>query len=125
MRETRVLGIKWPQWHILIFEGQEKVDMRKCPHLLSHEMTGQVDSGTLDQFLSSPHVVLYPAVVSSCSAELCFVLGKDGLRYRLRTPCNFENSVFLGQYSNKREDVKKMGSQARDLNENLGSQARV
>ena len=74
----------------------------KCPHLFSHEMTGQVDSGALDQFLSSPHVVSYPAVVSSCSAELCFLLGKDGLRYRLRTPCNSEHSVFIGQYSNKR-----------------------
>ena len=73
----------------------------KCPHLLSHEMTGQVDSSALDQFLSSPHAVSYPAVVSSCSAELCFVLGKDGLRYRLRTPCNSEHSVFIGQYSNK------------------------
>ena len=73
----------------------------KCPHLLSHEMTGQVDSGALDQFLSSPHVVLYLVVVS-CSAELCFVFGKDGLRYRLRTPCNSEHSGFIGQYSNKR-----------------------
>ena len=73
----------------------------KCPHLLSHEMTGQVDSNALDQFLSSPHVVSYPAVVS-CSAELCCVLGKDGLRYRLRTPCKSEHSVFIGQYSNKR-----------------------
>ena len=124
MRETRDLGHKWPQWHTSRFEGQEKVDVRKCPHLLSHEMAGQVDFCTLDQFLSSPHVVSYPAVVSSCSAEL-FVLGKDGLRYRLRTPCNSEHSVFIGQYFNKREDVKKMGSQARDLNENLGSQARV
>ena len=50
----------------------------KCPHLLSHEMAGQVDSGALDQFLSLPHVVSYPAVVSSCSAELCFVLGRIG-----------------------------------------------
>ena len=74
----------------------------KCPHLLSHEMTGQVDSGALNQFLSPPHVVSHPAVVSSCSAELCFVFGKGGLRYRLRTPCNSEHSVFIGQYSNKR-----------------------
>ena len=44
----------------------------KCPHL-SNEMTGQVDSSALDQFLSSPHVVSYPAVVSSCSTELCSV----------------------------------------------------
>ena len=28
MRETRDLGIKWPQWHTLMFEGQEVVDMR-------------------------------------------------------------------------------------------------
>ena len=74
----------------------------KCPHLLSHEMTGQVDSRSLDQFLSLPHVVSYPAVVTSFSAELCFVLGNVGLRYRLRTPCNSEHSVFIRQYSNKR-----------------------
>ena len=74
----------------------------KCPHLLSHEMPGPVDSGALDHCLSLPHVVSYPAVVPSCSAELCCVLGKDGLRYRLRPPCKSEHSVFIGQYSNKR-----------------------
>ena len=32
MRETRDLGIKWPQWHTLLFEGQVAVDMRVvCP----------------------------------------------------------------------------------------------
>ena len=67
----------------------------KCPHLLSHEMTGQVDPGALDQFLRSPHFLSYSAVVSSCSAELCSVLGKDGLRDRLHTPCYSEHSVFV------------------------------
>ena len=28
MCETRDLGIWWPQWHALIFEGQTRVDMR-------------------------------------------------------------------------------------------------
>ena len=81
---------------------QNRLTPMECPHLLSHEMTGQVDSRDLDPCPSSPHVVSYPAVVSSCLAELCFVLGKDGLRYRLRTPCNSEHSVFIEQYSNKR-----------------------
>ena len=63
-------------------------------------MTGQVDAGALDPFLSSPHVVSCSAVVS-CTAELCIVLGQDGLRYRLRAPCNTEHSVFVGQYSNQ------------------------
>ena len=32
MCETRDLGTKWSQWHILIFEGQVRVDMRYvCP----------------------------------------------------------------------------------------------
>ena len=32
MCETRDLGIKWPQWHTLIFEGQVREDMRYvCP----------------------------------------------------------------------------------------------
>ena len=32
MRETRDLGIKWSQWHTLIFEETLKVDMRVvCP----------------------------------------------------------------------------------------------
>ena len=32
MRETSVLGIKWPQWHALVFEGEAKTDMRYvCP----------------------------------------------------------------------------------------------
>ena len=81
---------------------KNRLTLVKCPHLLSHEMTGQVDSGALDLFLSSPHVVSYPAVVSSYSAKLCFVFGKAELRYRLRTPSNCEHSVFIGQYSNKR-----------------------
>ena len=30
--ETRDLGIMWPQWHALIFEGQAQVDVRyACP----------------------------------------------------------------------------------------------
>ena len=32
MCETRDLGIKWPRWHTLLFEGQVSVDMRVvCP----------------------------------------------------------------------------------------------
>ena len=32
MRETRALGIKWPQWHTLMFEEQVTVDTRVvCP----------------------------------------------------------------------------------------------
>ena len=32
MCETRDLGIKWPQWHTLIVEGQAQADMRYvCP----------------------------------------------------------------------------------------------
>ena len=44
-------------------------------------------------------------IVSSCLSPPvrlgCFLIGKDGLRHRLRTPCNSEHSVFIGQYSNK------------------------
>ena len=30
--ETRDVGIKWPQWHVLILEGQVRVEMRyACP----------------------------------------------------------------------------------------------
>ena len=77
----------------------------KCPHLLSHEITGQVHSSALDQFLRYPHVVSYSAVVSSCSAKLCSFLGKDGLGYRFRTPCNSEHSVFIGQYPTNRRRI--------------------
>ena len=32
MCETRDLGVKWPHWHTLIFEGQGRIDMRYvCP----------------------------------------------------------------------------------------------
>ena len=32
MRETRDLGIKWPQWHTLMFSGDIKIDKRSvCP----------------------------------------------------------------------------------------------
>ena len=98
MSTRQVHTLQQQQQRFFIF----RLTPMKCPHLLSHEMTGQVDSSALDQFLSSPHVVSYPAVVSSCSAELCSVLGKDGLRYRLRTPCNSDHSVFIEQHSNKR-----------------------
>ena len=43
MCETSNLGIKWSQWHTLMFEGQVRVDMRYvCPKdvkkmLLGHE----------------------------------------------------------------------------------------
>ena len=50
----------------------------KCPHLLSHEMTGQVDSGALDQFLSPPHVVSYSAVVLLLGRALFVFSGRMG-----------------------------------------------
>ena len=28
MCETRDLGVKWPHWHTLIFEGDRNIDMR-------------------------------------------------------------------------------------------------
>ena len=32
MCETRDLGVKWPHWHTLIFEGDRKIDTREvCP----------------------------------------------------------------------------------------------
>ena len=32
MCETRDLGVKWPHWHTLIFEGDRRIDMRYvCP----------------------------------------------------------------------------------------------
>ena len=32
MRETRDLGVKWPHWHTLMFEGDRNIDMRcVCP----------------------------------------------------------------------------------------------
>ena len=32
MCETRDLGLKWPHWHTLIFEGNRRIDMRYvCP----------------------------------------------------------------------------------------------
>ena len=32
MCETRDLGIKWPFWHTLVFEGDRSIDMRYvCP----------------------------------------------------------------------------------------------
>ena len=32
MCETRDLGIQWPQWHTLLFEGRVAVHMREvCP----------------------------------------------------------------------------------------------
>ena len=31
-RETRDLGVKWPQWHTLMFSDEIKIDMRfVCP----------------------------------------------------------------------------------------------
>ena len=42
MCETRNLGSKWPQWHTLMFEGQEKVDMRVvCPQEVKNMLLKQ------------------------------------------------------------------------------------
>ena len=32
MCETRDLGIKWPHWNTLIFEGDRHIDMRCLPN---------------------------------------------------------------------------------------------
>ena len=42
MCETRDLGIKWPQWHTLTFEGQVQVDMPKRHEENAHK-TGEID----------------------------------------------------------------------------------
>ena len=43
MCETRDLGIKWPQWHTLLFEGQSRVDMRVvCPRDVQNMLLKQV-----------------------------------------------------------------------------------
>ena len=45
MRETRDLGIQWPQWHTLILEEQRKVDMRYvCPKDVKKVFLEQVRS---------------------------------------------------------------------------------
>ena len=67
----------------------------KCPPLLSHERTGQVDSSALDLFLSSPHVVSYPAVVTSCSTEFFFCLGRMGCDTVFALPATLSTSSSL------------------------------
>ena len=43
MRETRVLGVKWPQWHTLLFEEQVAVDMWVvCPQDVKKMLLKQV-----------------------------------------------------------------------------------
>ena len=43
--ETRDLGIKWPQWRTLIFDGQVRVDMRYvCPKDVKKMLEGQARS---------------------------------------------------------------------------------
>ena len=45
MFETRDVGIKLPQWHTLIFEGQVRVDMRYvCPKDVKKTLWGQARS---------------------------------------------------------------------------------
>ena len=45
MCETLDLGIKWPQWHTLIFEGRVRVDMRYvCPKYVKKMSLGQARS---------------------------------------------------------------------------------
>ena len=47
MRGTRDLGIKWPRWHTLFFDGQVAVDMRvACPQDVKKMLLKQVDSQT-------------------------------------------------------------------------------
>ena len=73
----------------------------KCPLLLSHEMTGQVNSGALD------HFSVFRASFR-IQLSFCFSHGKDRLRHCLRTPFNSEHTVSIEQYSNKRryEELK-------------------
>ena len=44
MWETRDRGIKWPQWHTMMFEGQVAVDMRVT-------CRKDVKTGSLDRLL--------------------------------------------------------------------------
>ena len=45
MCETRDLGIKWPHWHALIFEGEARIDMRYvCPKDVKKMLVQQAGS---------------------------------------------------------------------------------
>ena len=71
----------------------------KYSYLHSHEMMAKRTQAVWTNF-SVPRTSYRVQLLSpSCTAEFCSVLGKDGLRYRLRTPCNSERSVFTGLHS--------------------------
>ena len=60
----------------------------KCPHLLSNEMTDQVNSDTSGPNSQYSSRRMYSAVVSFLLGRALIFLRKDGLRRTLRTPCN-------------------------------------
>ena len=46
MCETHDLGITWPQWHTLMFEGQDTLDMRVvCPQYVKKMLLKQARTG--------------------------------------------------------------------------------
>ena len=48
MCETRDLGIKWPQWRTLLFEGQVAMDMRVvCPQGCEEDASEASQEGLL------------------------------------------------------------------------------
>ena len=57
MFETRDVGIKLPQWHTLIFEGQVRVDMRYvCPKDVKKTLWGTGEINLLEEVGSEARV---------------------------------------------------------------------
>ena len=74
MCETRDLGVTWPQWLALIFEGQVRVDIRYvCPKDVKKMLLKQARSALLDEVGSEAGVRRiegrYMARASGCAAE--------------------------------------------------------
>ena len=57
MCETRDLGIQWPHWHTLIFEGGQKIDTRDvCPKDVKNMLLQQGQDSLLEEVGSKARV---------------------------------------------------------------------
>ena len=67
---TRDLGIKWPQWHTLIVEGQTRVDMRYvCSRDVKKMLSRQAQVSQLEGVGSEARVKKLAGAGSGSAAE--------------------------------------------------------
>ena len=100
MRETRALGIKWPQWYTLMFEEQVTVDMRVvCPQNVQQVLLYEVKKKDEEKRKEEEHHKLVSRIVAC-------VEGGTGFLHTVTKPTAWREGIQILEEED--EDVRSL-----------------